>query len=174
VLNFAPFSIPQASLLNRQTESIASLARFLPILCDISNEGVTSDCDSLIDCEVIHCEEVSLVWAFPPGKNDGKLISEKCIICVLCRQSERLAHEGRLPFTSQEARDTFISDIPGLPSAQPSSGFLRLFIKSCHVQLDEIPSLPARKNKRDPRQYLLRTRKAAHRRNAARSLERPM
>jgi hypothetical protein len=39
---------------------------------------------------------------------------------VLCRQSERLAYEGRLPITSREARDTVISDVPGLPSAHPS------------------------------------------------------
>jgi hypothetical protein len=89
-------------------------------------------------------------------------LHEKCINCVLSWQLERLAHEGRLPITSREARDTVISDIPGLPSAHLSSGFPRLFLKPCHVQQDEIPSLPARKSECDPRQNLLRTRKATH------------
>jgi hypothetical protein len=52
---------------------------------------------------------------------------EKRINCVVCRQSERLAHEGSLPITSREARDTVISDIPGLPSAHPSD-FLASFL----------------------------------------------
>ncbi|KAG0629975.1 hypothetical protein M758_1G143900 [Ceratodon purpureus] len=56
-----------------------------------------------------------------------KLHIEKHLLCVSPvhylagnLQSERLAQEGRLPITSREARDTAISDIPGLQPCHPS------------------------------------------------------